>query len=194
MIKMTKNQTARKERILEAAGTYFGKVGYHLADLDEIAKNAGVGKGTLYRYFNCKEDLFIETVSFFADKMYSEIVSMIKKNGIKKIVETIFEAHQRYYKRNRDIYNLVTNVVSTMPQKLVLMFHRIHQEKMKSVCEKLEKEMSNGTFRSNDAIIVIKMIDAMANIILLTYEYDQTTSIENIKLSFSNIFNYGIRV
>lgn len=193
MLKMTANQRERKSRILEAAGVYFGRAGYHLADLDEIAKNAGVGKGTLYRYFAGKEELFIETVTYFADKMYSEIVSKIEKNDIKNIVETIFEAHQNYYNRNRDIYNLVTKAVSAMPEKLVSIFHGIHQEKMKVVREKLLGEMKKGVFRRNDPDIVIKMIDAMANIILLAQEHDGRTSINDIRSSFAFIFNHGIR-
>ncbi|HRZ78561.1 MAG TPA: TetR/AcrR family transcriptional regulator [bacterium] len=193
MLKMTANQRERKSRILEAAGVYFGRAGYHLADLDEIAKNAGVGKGTLYRYFAGKEELFIETVAYFADKMYSEIVSKIEKNDIKNIVETIFEAHQNYYRKNRDIYNLVTKAVSAMPEKLVSIFHGIHQEKMKMVREKLLGEMKKGVFRRNDPDIVIKMIDAMANVILLTKEYDNSASVEDIKSSFVFVFNHGIK-
>lgn len=194
MLKMTANQLERKSRILEAAGIYFGRAGYHLADLDEIARDAGVGKGTLYRYFAGKEELFIETVAYFADKMYSEIVEKIEKNDIKKIVETIFEAHQQYYNRNRDIYNLVTKAVSAMPEKLVTIFHGIHHEKLKVVREKLLGEMKKGVFRRNDPDIVIKMIDAMANIILLAQEHDDGTPIEDIKSSFAFIFNHGIRV
>lgn len=194
MLKMTTNQKERKTRILEAAGIYFGKAGYHMADLDEIAKNAGVGKGTLYRYFSNKEELFIETVSYFAEKMYSEIVSKIEKSDIKQIVEIIFEAHQQYYNKNRDIYSLVTKAITAMPEKLVSIFHGIHQEKMKNIHSKLLDGMNCGIFRKNDPEIVIKLIDAMANIILLAQENDKKTSMDDIKSSFAFIFNHGIKV
>ena len=45
-----------RARILEAARGAFGKSGAHTS-LDEIAKQAGVGPGTLYRHFPSREDL-----------------------------------------------------------------------------------------------------------------------------------------
>ncbi len=43
-----------KERILDAALEVFSQKGFHTATTDEIAERAGVGKGTLYRYFETK--------------------------------------------------------------------------------------------------------------------------------------------
>ena len=45
-----------RERILEAAKQAFSRSG-DSASLDEIAKEAGVGPGTLYRHFPAREDL-----------------------------------------------------------------------------------------------------------------------------------------
>jgi len=45
-----------RERILEAAKEAFGKAGAN-ASLDDIAKQAGVGPGTLYRHFPSREEL-----------------------------------------------------------------------------------------------------------------------------------------
>jgi AcrR family transcriptional regulator len=45
-----------RERILEAAKQAFSQSGAN-ASLDEIAKEAGVGPGTLYRHFPTREDL-----------------------------------------------------------------------------------------------------------------------------------------
>ena len=47
--------------ILEAAITVFAKHGIRGADVQEIANAAGVGKGTVYRYFGSKQDLFWAT-------------------------------------------------------------------------------------------------------------------------------------
>ena len=56
-------QTARnadkRRRILEAAQGAFGDVGFEAARMEEIARRAGVSKGTLYNFFDSKEDLLI---------------------------------------------------------------------------------------------------------------------------------------
>jgi AcrR family transcriptional regulator len=46
-----------KKRIIEAAYTIFYKKGFHSSTMDDIAKEVGVSKGTLYSYFNSKEEL-----------------------------------------------------------------------------------------------------------------------------------------
>jgi len=53
---------ARPEEILAAATEVFGARGYRAARLEEIARHAGVSKGTLYLYFDSKDTLFREVV------------------------------------------------------------------------------------------------------------------------------------
>ena len=48
-----------RRRILDAAKDVFFRDGFMRANLDEIAEKAGVAKGTLYRYFESKADLYV---------------------------------------------------------------------------------------------------------------------------------------
>ncbi|MGQ0796108.1 MAG: TetR/AcrR family transcriptional regulator [Nitrosopumilaceae archaeon] len=47
-----------RQTILEAAMNTFAKTGYSQTRMDDVAKSAGVSKGTPYLYFPTKEDLF----------------------------------------------------------------------------------------------------------------------------------------
>src|SRR5882724_9431313 len=49
---------ARREAILAAALDEFSAQGFAAARLDDVAKRAGVAKGTIYLYFADKETLF----------------------------------------------------------------------------------------------------------------------------------------
>lgn len=49
---------ARPEEILAAALEVFGELGFARTRLDDIARRAGVSKGTLYLYFESKDALF----------------------------------------------------------------------------------------------------------------------------------------
>ena len=51
--------TSKRERILRAAVDVFAEHGYFNAKVAQIAKSAGVADGTIYLYFNGKEDLLI---------------------------------------------------------------------------------------------------------------------------------------
>jgi AcrR family transcriptional regulator len=52
----------KRARILEAALELCQRTGVHAARMDEVAALARVSKGTLYRFFRRKEDLFLATL------------------------------------------------------------------------------------------------------------------------------------
>ena len=55
-------ESAKRRQILEGARTVFLAQGFDAASMGEIARVAGVSKGTLYVYFDSKERLFQEIV------------------------------------------------------------------------------------------------------------------------------------
>src|SRR5438552_18399730 len=53
---------SKKECILVEAAKAFARFGFKKASIDEIAKEAGVGKGTVYLAAESKEDLFYQVL------------------------------------------------------------------------------------------------------------------------------------
>jgi AcrR family transcriptional regulator len=53
---------ARRDAILDAALDEFSVRGFEATRLDDVAKRAGVAKGTIYLHFNDKESLFQELI------------------------------------------------------------------------------------------------------------------------------------
>jgi AcrR family transcriptional regulator len=49
----------RRQAVLDAAETYFLEVGYEAFSMTQLARKAGVVKGTLYLYFKTREELFL---------------------------------------------------------------------------------------------------------------------------------------
>ena len=62
---MTRDQkkAESRRRILDAAKDVFFRDGFMRANLDEMAEKAGVAKGTLYRYFESKADLYVAVLA-----------------------------------------------------------------------------------------------------------------------------------
>ena len=50
---------ARVERVLDAAGELLVRWGYQRVTIDEVARQAGIGKGTVYLHFRTKDALFL---------------------------------------------------------------------------------------------------------------------------------------
>ena len=71
-----KEQKARG--LAEAALRVFIRSGYHRTKMAEIAEEAGVGKGTLYEYFENKGALFRFVLDGFFDDFYHGILSELE--------------------------------------------------------------------------------------------------------------------
>lgn len=61
----------KQEKILREAGDEFAEKGYEGASLNEIIERAGISKGSLYYYFEDKEDLFSTVLDEVADRIMS---------------------------------------------------------------------------------------------------------------------------
>ena len=55
----TEQKRMRRHAVLDAAEGYFREVGYEAFSMAQLAKKAGVVKGTLYLYFKTREELFL---------------------------------------------------------------------------------------------------------------------------------------
>lgn len=62
-------EPARRDAMLAAAADEFSERGYAGASLSRIIDAAGISKGSLYYYFNDKEDLFATTVEVAMERM-----------------------------------------------------------------------------------------------------------------------------
>jgi AcrR family transcriptional regulator len=69
---------AKRNAILSGARAVFGERPFEEVLVDDVARRAGVGKGTLYRYFSSKEDLYIGTVVAGLGDLQSRIVTALQ--------------------------------------------------------------------------------------------------------------------
>jgi AcrR family transcriptional regulator len=67
----------RRQQILDTAARLFDKRRYHEVRMEDLAVKAGVAKGTLYRYFDDKEDLYLALLVSAIDRFYQEIVAAL---------------------------------------------------------------------------------------------------------------------
>ena len=66
-----------REAILDAATALFAEHGYNDADTQALAERLGVGKGTLYRHFASKRELFLAAVDRVMRRMREHIDASI---------------------------------------------------------------------------------------------------------------------
>lgn len=92
--KWNRRKEARPTEIIEAATEIFIQSGYAAANLDEVARRAGIAKGTLYRYFDDKETLFRAVVqhAIAANLAMLELAGGTITGSIAEIVPRLIKA------------------------------------------------------------------------------------------------------
>lgn len=62
----------KRTRIINAALTVFSRDGFQNSKIEDIARAADIGKGTLYEYFSSKDELFLEVFTSFKESVLSK--------------------------------------------------------------------------------------------------------------------------
>jgi len=102
----------KQEKILQTAIAEFAEHGFDGANINIIAKKAGISVGSMYKYFNTKHDLYLMVVSSSVDKLNSVLNKIIGcKVDFLSTVEKIIRAIQVYSRENTyltKLYNEMT--------------------------------------------------------------------------------------
>ncbi len=99
---------AAKERVLEAAFEVFTEKGFHMTTVDEIAERAGVGKGTLYRYFSNKEGLFNELVRLRLAELEENTQTILNgEDDALTMITKYLRIYFEFFDHNQRLYRLI---------------------------------------------------------------------------------------
>jgi len=90
-----KSADQRRSEILTAAATVFSDYGYRQADCQEVADRAGVGKGTVYRYFETKEALFLGCLRHALDRLRARVEAAVI--GVDEPLTRLHAAFRAYF-------------------------------------------------------------------------------------------------
>lgn len=74
--------TAKRQQILDGAATLFLHKGYEGTSMSQVAREAGVSKGTLYNYFDCKAQLFSALIEVVAQTKLRNVYEHIRTDGL----------------------------------------------------------------------------------------------------------------
>jgi TetR/AcrR family fatty acid metabolism transcriptional regulator len=88
-------------QILDAAAQLFANHRYHEVRMDDIAAHAGVAKGTLYRYYHDKEELYLALTIHGIQKLYDQVHDQVIRAGdpdqkLRDFVTSIVRYYEQY--------------------------------------------------------------------------------------------------
>jgi AcrR family transcriptional regulator len=79
---VNESESGRAERLLDSAAELLLRWGYQRVTIDDVAKHAGIGKGTVYLHFRTKDALFLTVLLRAHRRIFTGIVDRMEVDPI----------------------------------------------------------------------------------------------------------------
>lgn len=178
----------RQEEIICAAMNVFKKNGLENSKMEDIAIEAGIGKGTIYSYFTSKMDLFEEMIFYNMDNYKEELYKIVIEDDrfIKKL-ERLFQHHTEFIGKSVDVFQII-NINKILSESMKKKFVKEQKEFLGLIKEMIKKGIDSGQVNKNidpeiAALSIIGSINQLSNKRIFLDE----VNVDNI--DFTNLIN-----
>lgn len=137
-----------KERILVEAERLFWKFGVRSVTMEEIAKQLGISKKTIYQHFSDKEQILYQVIQQKTSRNQSEMECMVidTANPIEEILSVL-----NMMQKNADQVspNLLMDIKRYYPQAFSLFRQYKEEHIMRSILENIQKGIVEKLYRAD---------------------------------------------
>ncbi len=128
--------------ILRCAAEVFAGREYHEVRTDEIAAKLGVGKGTLYRYFRSKEELYFATVVEGLEDMHRAVIRVLETEApLRSVIEGLVRTVLQYFWNRRDFFVLLYRMEPRLDPEKRTRWQKRREEVLRRVTALLRREL-----------------------------------------------------
>ena len=138
---------------MEAAEQLFRAGRIHEITLDEVAQQAGVGKGTIYRYFADKDDLFFQVATSGFDDLCELVRGLVSPSlSFEEQLLAIAKEIVGYFEARRELFLMMQSEDARMPSCNVSLRARWLERRKKltvAVADILQRGIAEGILRND---------------------------------------------
>lgn len=146
------SQSSKRERIIEAGLKLFANESYQAVTMDRVAEAAGVAKGTLYLYFQSKEDLYLGILTDGMESMARNYQASVDPQADVKIrLRRAITLSIEFYNQRRDLLRLMMTEEPRMPEARNRLREEWRDRGVRFFNSLIEEGVQSGAFRAVDA-------------------------------------------
>lgn len=153
--KWSRRKEARPSEIVEVATDLFIQSGYAAVNLDEVARQAGIAKGTLYRYFENKESLFRAVVqqAIAENTGVLELAAPALEGSIQELIPRLLKAAADPSNRNKApaLARLVIVESQAFPDLAKIWHDEVVARVLSMIGHRIRKAQEQGEVRPGDS-------------------------------------------
>ncbi|HEY4715634.1 MAG TPA: TetR/AcrR family transcriptional regulator [bacterium] len=163
-----RENSRQREEILAAAEMVFARKGFFTTKIQDIAKMAGYGIGTIYKHFKNKESILIILIRNKFNELINFTQSRVNNNkGAEKKLKSLIYAHLEFFDNNRDLFRIFAIEHASFERNLKLRMWKNMQENFKSYEELFKRIYTDGVkaeiFRDEDITSLCLALVGMLN-------------------------------
>jgi AcrR family transcriptional regulator len=154
---------ARREAILNAALEEFSSQGFAAARLDDIARRAGVAKGTIYLYFADKETLFQELVRSMLTPLIGQFELLAATDvPFAALAERLVDVAAREVvgSRRKDIIRLILSEGPRFPAIADFYYREVLSRVFAALQQILQRALERGELRHRGLVAFPQLLAA----------------------------------
>lgn len=157
---------ARPHQILEAARRTFTSKGYFGATLDDVAREAGITKGTIYLYYPSKQVLFSEMVRAYADEAFGSLRAEVAAGRPvpgHELIRRLVTQCRRLFRRPdyQAMLRLIIGEAGRFPEEAEAFYREVVLKRTQELAAFFETAMDRGEIRRLDPLLVARAVVAM---------------------------------
>jgi AcrR family transcriptional regulator len=189
---------ASRRRILDSARTVFFREGFEAANLDEVASLAGVAKGTIYRYFESKAELYVAVLVHNADAFVSRMRNKIDPSlPPDKQIKRIGLFYFKHYCENREYFRIFwaienQRMIGGLPDAVVRAVTDLWSRCLQILADQITRGVREGYFRPCDPWEMANIFWIVANGLIQTEEQPERSGLRARELE--GVFDSAMEV
>jgi AcrR family transcriptional regulator len=149
----------QSDKILDAAGRLFGTQRFHEVRMDDIATAAEVGKGTLYRYFNDKEELYLALLARASEQFMAGMAEVVAGEGSPRArLEAVVAAIIDYFDTHPHLMDLIMRAEVQRETGETFPWHGVRENLLHLLHGLAEEGRQCGEFALADPDLVLLML------------------------------------
>ena len=192
-VKKSKPST-RLEEVLESAANIFFTKGYHATSIEDVARDVGMLKGSLYYYIKSKDDLLFQLLLAGIEDGDAFIAGHIDAQGDPvEQLERAIRAQIDYIIQKRVQFGLFLHEFDSLSgkrqHKLISVMSRYNSR----FVELVRRGQEQGKLIAGEPWMIVNGILGMCNWLYRWYDPDQVGDSEEIKSIFVRMIFDGIR-
>jgi len=185
----------RQKQILDVATEVFSKEGFARTQVDEIANLAGLGKGTVYRYFKDKKNLFLSVVDRGLEHLAHLVLEAMakEKEPLDKITKAI-ETYLTFFEEHSNLIRIFIHEQSEFQKRIQKRYYQHYYEHVNKVEEIFKDAQALGLIKKKiNPKLAIAILTDMLNSFIYTWQLTgQTYSLRESFSLITEIYFRGV--